>query len=666
MTKSAIQEIPSELRKPAETLKVGCVAIVDDAFDDISQQGLNKAEAEDLWQKIESNITLFEELNSLEEQIYNAEDLTLELAKSLLESDSTASEFREIWKSSIVGNRVESGITQVNRLKQLLSETPNLEIHAFGSDATDAELIQCGPQILFLDWFLGKDDPPISSQSTSGPGHIPPATRASLKLASRIWKEWPVCKQKPVIVLMSSKPDLERDAEAFCLNSKIMRGMFYFISKVTLLDAFQFKNYMDLFSKSISVGIRLQGFLKFLENEIDKATDSFIEGISSLTLTDYSYIQSLGLQDEGQQLGDYLLELFGFYFGSLLFSDAVRNGESFLDTDSFLEMLPSQSPPSGRLSEIYSSVNFENNSGLFNDATTAEKVSEQPSVDGLTLRLGDIFRMEKSLDKAQCHPDLLLLINPQCDLVSRPDCDGQGKGSLLMLPGNLERILNIESRQSELVTEPFYHEGGSYRVKWDIKAPLAIPRVKFETWKSDKGYRRIAQLRLPLALRLQHAFASDLTRVGTQIPLPIYQSAGAGILHPNSKGCFEIVDELEDGEDAYLVFVGDSPRCVLTLPLLDRLKKILDRYLVDLRNPKSNVAKEEGPAEYLPQKADSFDKSINDDNKWKDIRTPFELRDKPKKFIDDRVLICRDKQEGEKAVSKVVVAVSLNLEKSSS
>ena len=657
MTHSASQEIPSELRGLAERLAVERVAIVDDAFDDFSQQELNFQEKEDLWQKIEGNSTFFKELKSLNFQISGAEDMTSENIEILLGCDSTATDFQVIWDSSIVGFRVESEKAPLQKLRDILEETLNPRIQEFGSDTAAKEVVKFGPQLLFLDWHLGEEGSLLPTGAMEFPESIP-AVKASQDLIQSIWQEWQENEPKPIVVLMSSKPDVEKDSDRFCRYSEILRGMFYFAPKNELADDFQFRNYLHLFLNSRPAGLCLQDFVDSLGTEFDKAKGKFLTGVRDLTLGDYSYIQSLCLQDDGQPLGDYLLWLFSAYFGKLLFDGVLQNESASLDTSIFRSALPSLFPPSNKLTEIYHSALFDCRSVPSKQKSESGQGSELQEENGEILALGDIFRLQNPHSD---RPELLLLINPQCDLVIRPNSESKKKRTLLLLPGSLKRILDEGYDSSKPKTELYVNGGESYRVEWDTKRPLSIPEHIFKRWRRLKGYEHVNRLRLSFALEIQRAFASDLTRVGSPVAAPIYLSVFTLLLRRNDEKVFENAGDLEEREKAFLVLGRTSQKCVLTLPLLARLKDTLVEQLEKMHDLATEIDESNSNPMHIQEKIGALDRWIKNESEWAKLRSPIDLPNLSKGFFGGHVQILRGKHKGDPCKGKVVAAICLEI-----
>ena len=668
------------------------VAIVDDVFDAPDEYNLSYDERLDLWSSIEFHDQAQRELAEFHGSLHGADDLTDELICGILREPSRLPAFVAIWNESDVGVRTARDRLQVDSLIKELRDAHGLEVKEFGSDVKPSDLIDCAPQLLFLDWFLGHD----VTQTVDDliPGEEPNvAVQAAVNKAKGILLEWPDEEPKPLIVLMSSRLGVEKYAGDFCRRSGILRGMFHAVPKSMLADSFLLRMHLQSLAKSLPVARRLQLFVDALHVKFEESKTKFLAGISELTLNDYAYIQSLSLQDDGQPLGDYLFWLFSAYFGQLLFAEALRDEREALDLMTFSSELTRMDPPSERLTTVYHSAIFDTSVGEF----TAHPLDTTSAVDSALrlpmLTLGDVLMRQSdpqcdenallectkcgegnSADSfTSCHsqertrfkPDLFMVINAQCDLALAPASRTRASDpvrSILLLPGFFKSVLDPAVDNSKPKTELYRYNGEAYRVEWETKKIQSIPYGQFNIWKEDMGYERVARLRLPFALEVQRAFAADLTRVGMPVMPPIYQTLSVQILSADHKER-TLSDTGQVGEDeaAFLVLTKEDDeirqRCVFTLPLVARLRRILEQHLKIMQ---TNLAAEAGSREHLQKQIESLKRAIADHVAWTQIGSPFDWP-KPngfKDFLSQHIQVARGKRPGDVS-ARSLVTVSL-------
>ena len=658
------------------------IAIVDDAFDSMAQRGLTSEESDDLWRLLEFDEAFRTQVEEFGRTVESAGDLEGELIDELLENQSEVPRFMDVWPKSLAGTRMSEAVGSVTRLRDQLKDSLNLKVQTFGSDTEPSTLISYGPQLLFLDWYLGDDAPQTVGDVTANKeSHT--AVQAAVETARGILRDWPKDKPKPLIVLMSSRPGVESYAGDFCRRAEVLRGMFHAVPKATLNDPFSLRLHLHLFAMSAPAGRRIQAFMDTLREEFMGARKRFLTTIADLTVTDYAYIQRLCLQKEGQPLGDYLVWLFSTYLGQLLFAEALKDVRNDLDGMTFEKALPSLGPPSDTLTEIYHTALFDTSVGPVVSHPLAHKTPYKGVYPGIAL--GDILRyQDNSAQQGNCddaegshngedesqhlcrsngeeversgeneedatsecaiggdsNPDLLLLINAQCDLAFRPSSEGTLESveqlAILLLPGFLKPVGHRSSNRSKPKTELYQQNGQNNRVEWDTKNVRAIPVTEFREWTGKTGYERVARLRLPFALEIQRAFAADVTRVGSPIMPPIYQPISIQLLHPNPKGnAYESADGLEEDEAAFLVLTRDGQQCVLTLPLIAKLKKLLEAKRVTL-----------------------------EDAEWASLQSPFKLPSlgKPRVFSNGRFRMEREAKEGQRCNSSIAITLGIQID----
>ena len=665
---------------PIEELRNLRVAIVDDAFDTLEQRGLSLREKEDLWRYIEFDTDVRKEIAELNETVHSANDLSEELVSTLLASRLTYPAFATRWDASEAGLRMMQARRPVESLEKYLRDVLNMNVRSFGSDVAVGILTEYRPDFVFLDWYLG-DDIEMSLHGSISASDDSQAVAAAVAKVKDLMEEWPDSLPKPLVILMSSKPHVREYAKEFCHRSSILRGMFYAIPKSVLTDIFYLRMHMHLFSMSLAPGRQLQEFMDTMRGEYIRTRDRLLQDISDLSLTDYAYIQRLSLQRDGQPLGDYLLWLFSAYMGHLLFGEALKTVRANLDGMTFGAALPSLEPPSDMLTEIYHTALFDMSVGPVSAHPLAGDTSISTGQEIPALALGDLFVREAQdpkrggvsdehgisteapgLTGVGAEADLFLLITAQCDLEFRPDSQNRARKaseSLVLIPGSLTSVGDSTQHESRPKTELFRWDGRNYRIEWDTKRIQVISQGGFEEWRRKERIQRIARLRLPFALEVQRAFASDLTRVGAPVVPPIYQAVTARLLlGDKDRKSFVAEEVMAEGEDVFLVLTTEGQQCVLTMPLLRRIRTLLNARLEELRvevgtNGEANI--------HLSNRIASLERAIEDDDQWEKLRAP--LGFDAKNLFGGHVQVLSSVNVGDACGEKVVVAISLDIDK---
>lgn len=636
MTNHSSEAEQGALQTVLELSQIAHVAIVDDVFDEVEQMQLSPADRLELWGQLDSQEGGLEEITKVGWVLHQADDLIDKCVNSLLEDTSQFPLFYGAWKLTLVGQRHIAGLDQVRILTNYLRLSFDLDVQTFPSDAEPCEIIANEPQLVFLDWQLG-----VST-------HDQAVQAAANKARGILQKCGEDDKATPLFVLISSFPGMEESADDFCRESGILRGMFYAVRKTVLTDPFNLQMYMEMFAVSLLPGRRVQRFIDSLQGGFDDAGKRFLERIRDLTLNDYAYIQKMSLQREGQPLGDYLFSLFSSYLSHLVFSETLGRVRGDLDTMTFGEVLPSLDPPSERLTEVFHSSLFDTNVGEIglHTVVSAEGESVRP-----VLALGDTLKRElasgcettpaedtpntNGQTKADRDPDLFLVITPECDLQIRPSKNNDSM-SILLLPGYLHCLREDISDRYKAKTELFLQDGKSYQIGWDVKKVQTVPFKHFQSWTNLKQLKRVARLRQPYALEVQRSFSADLSRIGTPVMPPIYQPISVSLLRANlSKGVYETVDNGKEEEAAFLVSSRGDQQCVFTLPLITKLRQLLNGQNIPMT-----------------------------ESDWKDIRNPFKLptANRPKNLSSGRFKILLGAAEGHECRKSEAIVVGLHVD----
>ena len=385
--------------------------------------------------------------------------------------------------------------------------------------------------------------------------------------------------EKPFIILMSDKPDAESQKETFRKDSKLISGLFGFMSKSDLKD--KEKLYLALETWSIDIPQRhnIQRFVEALEESAGEVLNKFIDRVRELSFEDYANIQWLSLRPDGQPLGDYLLWLYKSYLSYLIHDNPkVLAEQKKLDRLFFDKFLPSQNKPSLQLAEIYSLALTEPRGQRHQSHPLSDPSKKEP-----LLQLGDIFLKNNS-------NEVLLVINPACDLMFAPETNRSfpHEMSILLLPGVMQS-LDENIRPNIVCTELFNHDGKGYRIAWGKKHVISKRYKIVWDWLSENQYSRISRLRHTYALEVQRAFASNLTRIGMPVMPPLYQGADVEVfckgeidksiplLDPIQSGA-SIVSCKVGGEDKYedLFFLSIDCRYKL-IQALDKANELLEK-----------------------------------------------------------------------------------------
>ena len=620
---------------------IDSVVIVDDARDTFAENEPTTNEIEDLWSKVEFDIGALDEIAALGvPRPIRMEHLIGSLIDRLRQNSDQCPNFDRIWTSSYLGVVHAAAIKQIDDLAALMSQRVGTEPQVLGSDCEPDEIAKQRPQLVFMDWRLGR-----SGQEQAVQAAVEKATQILSSCAS-------IGVDKPLIVLISSNVLSDEASSDFCRRSRIIKGMFYAVNKGILTNPVHFPTYMHLFESSLTTGRKLQSLMDSLHSNFAKLSTEFLDHISELTLADYAFVQSLSLRDDSQPLGDYLLWLFSTYLGQLLLTEPLKNVRADLDATAWYGTVPSLEPPSERLNELYRNALYD---------ISVERVISHPlagqgdipvSIVG-PLGLGDIFQREKSADSdaedgllcldpwctanSLPDPDVMLLISPQCDLECRPENFDR---NVVLIGGTFIPFQDRAIHRDATITDLFVHQDIYCSIVWNLKSAETVVYREFGSWLSQRGFQREGRLRLPFALEVQRAFAADFIRIGTRIAPPIYQPLEMDLERANRQlNEYEHVERFDNGKGAFLMLTKSGQQCVLTTQLLNGLRSILSKELTDMyeRGGQSDAP------HYLPKQIIALENVLKDQSKWSELQSPFPAPqvNSPKNVIDGWVQVVR-------------------------
>ena len=636
---------------------IDSVVIVDDARDTFAENEPTTQEIEDLWSRVEFDNGVLDEIAALGvPKPIRMEHFSGKFIDMLRENSHQRPEFERLWTSSQLGMDHAAATKQVDDLAALIAECVGAEPRVLGSDCEPDEIAKERPQLVFMDWRLGRADQELAVSTA-----VDKATQILSSCAS-------LGVDKPLIVLISSSPLSDEATSNFCRRSQIIKGMFYAVNKTVLTNPLNFPMYMHLFEASLPRGRQIQSLMDGLHRNFTELSTTFLDRISELTLADYAFVQSMSLRDDSQPLGDYLLWLFSTYLGQVFLTEPLRDIRSYLDATAWYGTVPSLEPPSERLNELYRNALYD----MSIDRVVRHPLAGQGDIPASIvgpLGLGDIFQREKIADQEvedgslcaeptstanqQAGSDVMMLISPQCDLECRLENLDR---KVVLIGGTLIPFQSRAGYRDATITDLFVHQDNHCSIVWNLKSAETVVYREFGSWLSQHGYQREARLRLPFALEVQRAFAADFTRIGTSSAPPIYQPLAMELVRANRRvNAYERVARFDDGKGTFLMLTENGQQCVLTTQLLTGLKSVLAEELTDMRER----SKEPNAPHYVPHQMAALENALGDQGKWAELHSPFNLPqvDIPMNLIDGWVQVvlgdAGDPPQGHKPVAVV-------------
>ena len=411
---------------------------------------------------------------------------------------------------------------------------------------------------------------------------------------------------KPFIVLMSSIQDVESRADEFRDNSRLLGGLFDFVSKGDLNDPTRFTIRLATWLLNMPLRHRVQHFIETLDSSMYKRTQDFMRTVRSLTFEDYAFVQSLSLKDDGHPLGDYMQWL----FSSLLVNKVLEKNDRFTDSKEGINRIsadsqpPSQLFPSTQLAETYSIAiaeqgleEIESHSRVGMDVTegisgsdpdssgedASRRGNNTPQIKLPKLRLGDLLVHD---DGRRVH----MIATPDCDLQFAPNSGRMPEEgeSVMLVPGQL-RPLREPIGRGQIQTELYFHDGEQCRIAWERKKIITVPVSEFLDWCADNGFSRPARIRLPYAVKIQQDVMGGFSRIGMPVAPPLQEFVPVEVYSEGGNGTWERLGSALEPGVGVIYTDQDPPTFVLTPAaldeLLDRLNNLIGTYEVLVQSP---------------------------------------------------------------------------------
>jgi hypothetical protein len=424
-----------------------------------------------------------------------------------------------------------SNLEYVRPLLALVRQaSPEVTIQTYGSqmDAVDA---QDGPHVVFVDLFLSTV---VSPDIQPDPALAQQAAQKSLERIE------PLLKLSPSVILMSSHPDapqISNYRQSMEDQSRVFASRFGFVNKklvaedvasgALFVDPKASDVLLDLF-QTYKFGRGLHEILGSWLKAAHAAVQSLKGELDDLELADLAYLVRFRLAEEGQSLPDYLEWL----LGECLLDQVGRKLDEVVPKthiDKEAKVIDGAfDGPTRKVAELYHRVRIENK---------RSRAREH-------FRLGDLYL--RTPEKGR--PHLVAIMNPDCDLVKRPEEDKPAAHAVLTLRGNLENF----TAPSTSVGDFIVIADQPHNIRWDYRAVETRPfdGVLALPGQSDAEFDYLGALRPMYAQEIQAKLLTQLGRVGVPVP-PALAFAGTVTLHYAAKG----------GRSNAITFQSEDPPC---------------------------------------------------------------------------------------------------------
>ena len=577
LTDSAPTGAPDFIKQRLKTSKITHAAIIDDVFDGVPNEALETG-MDSFIMAISDDTDLFGEVQKFCNGLKEAEDFDLECGRQLWSG-------RDQWNEALrphaqlLFNVYQQRFDTLLRLADNLGQL-GLEVHRLGT----REAVPAGVPLVFLDYCLQPErDAQVlvlkqeelaesgATQVKQEPGLL--AVQIAGQLAN-------LGAQRPFLVLISDRAELTQVRAEFRRRTDYLASTFACLSKAQASDHESLYIQLGCWGVGQPALLAIHEFFDAVMGSLKTTTEEFRQALLELDAQDYSFIQRLSLADDGEPLGEYMLNLIAAAISYRLREQpAVRAARMALDGQRFSEHLPSSAQPSPQVRRLYQQVLTDPSVEDLAPHPLQHLQSPQVSASMPRLALGDIFANSD-------HRVVFMVVNPACDLQFSPINPKRVADPTLpiyLIPGHLEAFNHSADSKATARTEIFELDGLAFRVLWDQKHVVTVLLREFEAWCLSGGYRRVTRLGLVHALAVQHTWTADLSRVGVPVTPPL-----------TNPGDFRMFLRDADGK---LEPFGERVRGQVILGRFRRKDELVDCFILtvdavsDLRDALENAAR---------------------------------------------------------------------------
>jgi CheY-like chemotaxis protein len=377
--------------------------------------------------------------------------------------------------------------------------------------------------LIVIDLFMGATQAP-SDMNTSLNG---------LMRVIRARSEHP-----PMVILMSSSPQLADHHRSFRENSGMFASSFRYIHKSDLRTRpKRLERVLDRLVRHREESLKLARFLHAWEHGTRHATERTAKLIRSLDLQDHAQVKLLLLNAEGESLGGYAVDVF-----DQVLQHEVERETTIIESAKELNTLDVDSFPPASFA---SSPDLQN--------LMYRTLFQHPVRLGLTVGIsfGDLIRMSKTIgDPGFIGPireaeveTVWAVMTPACDLRR------EKPSSVLLVPGHLKPLNpTVWNQKTDSVQTPVVElEGKRYFIEWDLKHLRTFSFGEIQAEIEDvQSCSIVARLRESHALQIQQRLLADLGRVGQLALMPATVGAQVHLCIVGIDGKLKVVlDNLE-------------------------------------------------------------------------------------------------------------------------
>ena len=368
--------------------------------------------------------------------------------------------------------------------------------------------------------------------------------------------------QSPLVVLTSRSGRLENYRDSFRDRAGLLGSMFRVVPKDEIFDTANLGRLLRRLAVHYGDAKKIDRFICAWDAGMDQARERFITQLRRLDLSDLAQLRALMLEFEGQDLGEYMMEL-----ADRVLQYEIEAVEDTISAAIELNSVDLEKYPAPHLTGTADLQEFVYR-GIF---LHVHRLRLSGSDDSIKLQFGDVIRwVEEGLN-------VFLVVTPACDL-ARGAVD-----SVVLLSGTLQDLEPTawSYRQNPVRTPVVIRGAQRWWIKWDLKAVMV---VAYDKLQDGKKVERIGRLREIHTIDLQQKMLATLGRVGTPANPPVAFSVGVSLYYVDQESAARSLSDVTIRSAACYVGRDKRSNPVHRLVLGERDCDEIERGLRSLRD----------------------------------------------------------------------------------
>jgi len=327
----------------------------------------------------------------------------------------------------------------------------------------------------------------------------------------------------PLIILMSSRDLLYDMRNRFRDEAQLHASMFRVAHKSELIQDGKLELILLRLVRNYEDAKKYASFLDAWKKRLLQTPEMFLQHFRKLDLSDLNQLRTLLLNAEGEQLGNYLLDV-----TDRVLQYSIEENPNVINAALELNKIQLDEYPAPHLTGTSDFQDLVYRMQFMHKNRLRLTKNDQAAL----VQFGDIIgQINQGPDGGS--DDVFLVITPACDLMRN------GISQIMMLPGKLNELLPSDwSYSYDPLKTPILTLPNDERkwVKWNPREVQTILHDDLKSSLTNGDLIQIARLRELYALDLQQRVLQRLGRIGLTANLPAVFPVDISFCYANSDG----------------------------------------------------------------------------------------------------------------------------------